>query len=88
MNYYYSKGKLVEIDIKCEYLYGGRYLNIEELCRVMWEDICVLENKWIIYICKMVGCLEGYVIIDGNEYLKRLKCVFLLEKVKIWKDLL
>ena len=33
VNYYHSKGKLAETDIKCEYLYGGRHLNIEELCR-------------------------------------------------------
>lgn len=88
VNYYYSKGKLVEIDLKCEYFYCGRYLNIEDLCRVVWEDICVLDNKWVIYKCKMLGCLEGYVIVDGNEYLKWVKCVFLMEKVKLRKDLL
>lgn len=87
VNYYISKGKLVEIDIKCEYLDSGKYLNIEELCKEMWYDICVSKNKWVLYACKILGCLEGYVIIDGNEYLKRFKCVLFMEKVKIRKDL-
>ena len=87
VNYYHSKGKLAETDIKCEYSYGGRHLNIEELCRVMWEDICASENKWVTHTCKTAGCSEGYVTVDGNEYLKRSKCALPMEKVKIRKDL-
>lgn len=87
MNYFGNKGKLVDIDIKCEYFDSGKRLNIEDLCKLMWEDICVLKNEWVIRVCKISGCLEGYVIVDGNEYFKRFKCVLLMEKVKIRKDM-
>ena len=49
VNYYHSKGKLAETDIKCEYSHGERYLNIEELCRAMWG---ASENKWVTHTCK------------------------------------
>ena len=87
VNYYLSKGKLAETDLKCEYSYCGRHLNTEELCRVVWEDICASDNKWVTHKCKTPGCSEGYVTVDGNEYLKRSKCALPMEKVKIRKDL-
>lgn len=87
VNYYISKGKLAETDIKCEYLDSGKRLNTEELCKTMWQDICATKNKWVSHACKTPGCSEGYVTIDGNEYLKRSKCALPMEKVKIRKDL-
>ena len=87
MNYYISKGKLAETDIKCEYLDSGKHLNTEELCTKMWQDICASKNKWVLHACKTPGCSEGYVTVDGNEYLKRSKCALPMEKVKIRKDL-
>ena len=73
VNYYHSKYKLVETDMKCEYSYSGRHLNSKELCRVVWEDICSPDNKWVTHTCKTPACSEGYVTVDGNEHLKRSK---------------
>ena len=87
VNYYHSKGKLAETDMNCEYSCSGRHLNTEELCRVVWEGICASDNKWVTHTCNTPGCSEGYVTVDGNEYLKTSKCALPMEKVKIRKDL-
>lgn len=87
VNYFSSKGKLADTDLKCEYSNNGKRLNTEDLCKVMWEDICVSTNEWVTHTCKTPGCSEGYVTVDGNEYLKRSKCALPMEKVKIRKDL-
>ena len=86
VNYYHSEGKLAETNIKCEYSYGGRHLNIKELCRVMWEDTCASEYTRVTHACKTAGCSEGHVTVDGNKYFKRSKCALPMEKVKIRKD--
>ena len=87
VNYFSSKGKLADTDLKGEYYNSGKRLNTEDLCKVMWEDICVSTNEWVTHTCKTPGCTEGYVTVDGNEYLKRSKCALPMEKVKIRKDL-
>lgn len=79
VNYYHRKGKLAETDMKCEYSFSGRHLNTEELCRVVWEDICSSDNKWVTHTCKTPGCSEGYVTVDENEYLKSSKCALPME---------
>ena len=73
--------------MQCEYSCSARHLNTEELCRVVWEDVCSSDSKWVTHTCKTSGCSEGYVTVDGNEYLKRSKCALPMEKVKIRKDL-
>ena len=82
VKYYKSKGKLADTDIKCEYSVNGKHFNTEQLCKAMWDDICVSKNKWVTHACKTPGCSEGYVTVDGNEYLKGSKCALPMEKVK------
>ena len=67
VNYYQSKGKLAETDIKCEYLDGGRHSNTQDLCRLIWEDIFVSKNKWVTHTCKTPGCSVRYVTVDGKN---------------------
>jgi hypothetical protein len=57
------------------------------MCEKMWEDISSSKNKWVQHSCKTPGCSEGYITVDGNEYLKRSKCALPMEKVKLRKDL-
>ena len=57
------------------------------MCEKMWVDICLSKNKWISHKCKRPGCAEGYVTVDGNEFLKRSKCAAPIEKIKARKDL-
>ena len=87
VNYYHSKGTLSTTDIDCSRTEASHRLNTEDLCENMWEDICASKNKWIQHTCKTPGCSEGYVTVDGNEYLKRAKCALPVEKVKLRKDL-
>ena len=87
VNYYSSKGTLGDTNIQFQYENSGKHLNTEELCKAMWADICVSKNKWVTHACQTPGCAEGYVTIDGNEYLKRSKCALPMEKVKIRRDL-
>ena len=86
-NYYHSKGKLAETDMKCKYSCSGRHLNTDEFCRVVWEDICASDNKWVTHTCKMPGCSERYVTVDGKEYLKRSKCALPMEKERFAANL-
>ena len=82
-----KSGKLAETDVKVRYNDNGKRINMEELCKSMWEDICSSKNKWVKHACQTPGCAEGYVTIDGNEYLRRSKCALPKEKVKLRKDL-
>lgn len=88
VNYFSNNGKLADTDMKCEYSDNGKHLNTQDLCKFMWEDICVSKNEWITHACKTPGCSQGDVTVDGNEYLKKSKCALPMEKVKIRKDLL
>ena len=51
------------------------------------RTICASDNNRVTHKCKTPGCSEGYITVDGNEYLKRSKCALPMEKVKIRKDL-
>lgn len=77
----------VGTNIQFQYANSGKHLNTEELRKATWADICVSKNKWVTHACQTPGCAEGYVTIDGNEYLKRSKCALPMEKVKIRRDL-
>ena len=78
---------MAETSINCDCSDSGKHLNTEELCKEMCQDICTSKNKWVKHACKTPGCSEGYVTVDGNEYLKRSKCALPMEKVKLRKDL-
>lgn len=87
VNYYNSVGKLASTDINHEYCKKSNRLNTEKMCKHMWEDICASPNRWAEHCCETPGCAEGYITVDGNEYLKRSKCALPMTKVKIRKDL-
>lgn len=89
VNYFNSKGTLQTIDISISdgYKDASHRFDVEGICNIMWQDICLSNNRWVEHACKTPGCTEGYVTVDGNEYLKRSKCAFPLEKVKLRKDL-
>ena len=88
INFYNNKHVLQQTAIEYDYLRdSSRHLNIEDMCENVWRDICTSKNKWISHECKRPGCTEGYVTIDGNEYLKRSKCAAPIEKIKPRKDL-
>ena len=57
------------------------------MCEKLWKEICSEKNKWIQHTCKRPGCAEGYITVDGNEYLRRSKCALPITKVKARKDL-
>ena len=74
INYFQNHGKLNRMGINVQYDENSKHIKVEQLCQIMWEDICASPNKWVRHSCKTPGCSEGYVTVDGNEYLKRSKC--------------
>ena len=85
IKYYSQIQKLEEISFKISFV--SKRLDIEHICELMWKEICSRPNKWVQHSCKTPGCSEGYITVDGNEYLKRSKCALPATKVKIRKDL-
>lgn len=87
VNYYHRNDKLKATGLEFKHVEGSNHVAIEKLCECLWRDICVSPNKWVRHTCKTPGCSEGYVTVDGNEYLKRGKCALPKEKVKMRRDL-
>ena len=85
ISYYSQIKKLEEISFNVSAVTNR--LEIEHACQLMWEEICSRPNRWVQHSCKTPGCSEGYVTVDGNEYLKRSKCALPTTKVKLRKDL-
>lgn len=85
ISYYSQIKKLEEISFNISAVTNR--LEIEHACQLMWEEICSRPNRWVQHSCKTPGCSEGYVTVDGNEYLKRSKCALPTTKVKLRKDL-
>lgn len=54
-----KNGKLAATDIKCEYSDNGKRLNTEDLCKFMWEDICISKNEWGIHARKTRVAQKG-----------------------------
>ena len=81
INYFQNHGKLNRTGIHVQYDENSKHIKVEQLCQIMWEDICSSPKKWVRHSCKMPGCSEGYVTVDGNEYLKRSKCALPKQKV-------
>lgn len=69
VNYFQSTGKLKKTGIDLQHNENSKHINTERLCETMWQEICS-SNKWVRHSCKTPGCSEGYVTVDGNEYLK------------------
>ena len=80
-------GVLNQTKIALEYSETRNHLNIQNICEKLWQDICHSTNKWVDHTCNTPGCKEGYITVDGNEYLKRSKCALPKEKVRIQRDL-
>ena len=74
-------------NLHAEYLKCSKKRDIENLCRTLWMKLCELPNKWVMHSCKVKGCQEGYVTVDGNEKLKRPICAAPRCHVKFCKDL-
>jgi len=87
VNIYQRNVKVMDKALKIEYDKNRKRLDTEKLCQSVWNDICKLDNPWVMHKCEVAGCAEGYVTVDGNEYLKRSKCAFPKEKVRISRDL-
>lgn len=87
VNFYNKHCKLDSVDLTVNNGADSHHLDIEEMCRKLWISICNTPNKWIQHRCKTPGCEQGYVTVDGNEYLCRDMCAAPKEKVKISKDL-
>ena len=85
IGYYSQIQKLEEISFKISFL--SKRLDIENICELTWQEICSRPNNWVQHSCKTPGCSEGYITVDGNEYLKRSKCALPATKVKKRKDL-
>lgn len=83
VNYFHEKGQLERTHLDVKYDQKSKYLNTEELCELVWKDICCSPKKWAKHECKTTGCAEGYDSVDGNEYLKRAKCALPKEKVRL-----
>ena len=86
VNYYHEKGELERTHLDVNYDERSKHLNTEELCEMVWKDICSSPKKWVRHKCRTTGCAEGYVTVDGNEYLKRAKCSLPKEKMKLRRD--
>lgn len=87
VKYYSENGTIHLQDLTIHRGDVSHMLNVEELCEKMWKSICDSNNKWIEHSCRTPGCSEGYVTVDGNEYLCRDMCAAPKEKVRISKDL-
>ena len=83
----FTSGKLGTVELEVQYLEGGKRVDTEAISKNTWEHICSSENEWVMHKCKTSGCSEGYVTVDGNEYLKRAKCALPKSKVKLRVDL-
>ena len=87
VNYFHEKGELEQSHLDIKYDEKSKHLNTEELSELVWKDICCSRKKWVRHKCKTKGCAEGYVTVDGNEYLKHAKCALPKEKVRLRRDL-
>ena len=87
LEYYQRKGVLSQTPIQHVYGKTQHRWDTETMCEKLWNDICLEKNKWIQHSCKTPGCAEGYITVDGNEYLKRSKCALPISQVKARKDL-
>ena len=84
----YDKLEMLEkTNLYAAYTEGGKRRDVESLCKSLWEEICSLRNKWVMHKCKVKGCAEGYVTVDGNEKLRRPMCAAPRSKIRIRSDL-
>lgn len=61
--------------------------NIESKCKEACNLISTRPNEWIMHVCDVPGCKEGYITVDGNEKLKRPMCAAPHLKQNLRKDL-
>lgn len=52
----------------------GRRRDIESLCAESMEMFFKGENKWIHHECEVLGCKEGFIMVDGIEKIRRPMC--------------
>ena len=57
--------------------------DIELLCRQVYEVFITESPNWITHQCLAPGCQEGFVMLDGNEKLKRAMWATLHSKMKM-----
>lgn len=74
VQFYTSEGLLHSTNLDCEFGKTSHRKNIEAACKEACNLISTTPNKWIKHVCKVLGCKEGYVSVDGNEKLKRPMC--------------
>ena len=60
----------------------GNRRDIEGLCERAMLTISTSPPRWVKHSCKVPGCKEGMVTIDGNEKLTRTMCAAPKSKVK------
>lgn len=85
INFFRKNGLFYLFNVKQVDVEGKRRC-LEEICLEIWKLICKMENKWIYYTCEVLGCLEGYISVDGLEKVCRIMCVALKEKIYASKE--
>ena len=84
----YNKLEMLEkTNLYATYTETGKRRDVESLCKPLWEKICSLRNKWVMHKCKVKGCAEGYVTVDGNEKLRRPMCAAPRSRIQTCRDL-
>jgi len=81
--YFDSQGCLSSTGFTNIFSSTSHRINVEAMCSMAWEHISSSPNKWIYHSCKVKGCKEGYVTIDGLEKVTRAICAAPRDKLKL-----
>ena len=72
--FYSRQGLLDSTNLYCEFGNTSHRRDIENKCKDAFVCFSTKPNEWIKHVCKVPGCYEGYITVDGNEKLKRPMC--------------
>ena len=62
-------------------------IDVDDLCDSAVVEVFSSENEWKHHVCKVKGCLEGFIMCDGNEKLCRRICAAPRETINLSRSM-